>query len=178
MVYFSNRDKYMMRRMGKVTYQEHNYKRESRRFQVGKNDFWVYSLKSQRESWFASLLEILVHRGQVVRWWYEPHRFTLGAKYNKLRVYTPDFLVELGDEDIFDTGTRSAWVEVKSSLSQKDVSRLRWFHQAYPDLTILLMVDRDPGRSLSQTAKKQRVLHRSARKYVERILYGQDWYQK
>jgi hypothetical protein len=133
-------------------------------------------MRSKQESLFARLCEVLIMSGSVLQWWYEPHRFNIGTKYRKQRVYTPDFLLRLGDDDIFDTGTKSVWVEVKSSLDQKAVSRLRWFHEAYPNLPIVLMVENEPsGRG--KTAKRQRELHSKAGKYVERILYGKDWYK-
>lgn len=173
MVYWSNRD---IRQMRKLTYREHNYKVESREFLVAPGEIRNYTLRSSRESKFARLCELLVRTESVLKWWYEPHRFKIGTKYRKERVYTPDFLLALGDDDVFDTNTRSVWVEVKSSLTQADVSRLRWFHQAWPNLPICLMVDKRYDCH-SKTGKRQRALQSSAEKWVNRILIGKEWYK-
>ncbi len=138
-----------------------------------------YSLKSKRESRFALLLEKLVYLGVVIQWWYEPHQFKCGRQYRKDRLYTPDFLVHL-QEDIFDTGTKSVWIEVKAKLDQDGVSRFHWLFKQYPWMKdrILLIVDRDPAGRQSKTARRQRVLQSNATKYIRRVLYGSEWYPK
>lgn len=163
----------------RITYRDHNYKTETREFLVAPSESRVYTLRSLREQRFARLCECLIMTRSVLKWWYEPHQFKCGTIYRKERVYTPDFLLKLGDDDIFDTGTRSVWVEVKAKLDQKACSRQRWFFKAYPDLPILLMVDREYAHGQkSKTAVAQKILIRKVKPYVDRILYGTQWYPK
>ena len=169
----------------KVTFQEHNYKTETRSFLVGGPTFEkVYTLRSLREQRFARLLECLIATGSVLRWWYEPYMFRCGTKDHKERVYTPDFLIEMGDDDIFDTGTRSVWVEVKATLDQNAISRCRWLRQAHPHIVLCLMMDKDYRHLTSQkarrskTAKRQVVFQAKLRPHVERTLFGNEWYPK
>ena len=177
--------------MAKVYYREHNYKRETREFLVAPYLGHTYTLRSSRESMFASLLEVLVVSKSVLRWWYEPYTFKCGTKYRKERVYTPDFLIQLGDDDIFDTGTKCVWLEVKQDLDQKAVTRQRYFRQSHPNLPIILMVDRDyhdqhnsvvrsSSRKLSKKGRakniRQRELQDKAAKWVDRIIFAKDWY--
>lgn len=167
----------------RVTYQEHNYKTETRAFLVAPNCEKVYTLRSLREQRFARMLECLIRTGSVLRWWYEPHRFHCGTKYRKERVYTPDFLIVPGDDDIFSTGTRSVWVEVKATLDQKAISRCRWLRMAHPHIVLCLMMDRDYRKSTRtwrgwKTAQRQKVFQRKLQPHVERTLFGNEWYPK
>ena len=162
------------------TYQDHNYKTETRSYRVdcylGER---VYTLRSLREQRFARLLECLIETQSVLRWWYEPHAFNCGTYYRKERIYTPDFLITLGDDDIFDTGTRSVWVEVKATLDQKAVSRCRWLRKKYPHIALCLMMDRD-YRAITKPSKartRQVVLQAKLRPHVDRTLFANEWYK-
>jgi hypothetical protein len=138
-------------------------------------------MKSKRESRFAALLEKLVLASYVNEWWYEPHQFHCGRQYRKDRLYTPDFLVAVNPlYDIFGTGTKSVWVEVKATLDQDGKNRFHWLYKAYPFMKdrTLLIVDRNPAGRKSKTARRQRVLQDAALKYIRRILYAPDWYPK
>jgi len=140
----------------------------------------TYVFKSKREIWMSLLLERLVLQGSVIKWWYEPHEFRCGRKYRKDRFYTPDFLAHLNPvHDVFDTGTKSVWIEVKDALNQDGKSRFHWLSQTYPFFhdIMLLMVDRNPrkGRN-SKTAQRQIVLQDGACRWIKRVLYGADWY--
>ena len=154
-------------------------KTEQREFYTGRG-LEEYKLKSKRESKFAVMLEKLVEVGVVIQWWYEPHQFKCGRRYRKDRLYTPDFLVAVAPFiDIFDTGTKSVWVEVKANLDQDGVSRFHWLYKQYPHVAdrMLLIVDRNPAGKRSKTAIRQRCLQDSARKYINRVLYANEWYK-
>lgn len=154
---------------------------EYRIFQVHVSRRCEYTLKSKRESRFASLLECLIETGDVFEWWYEPHQFKCGRQYRKDRLYTPDFLISLNPVcDVFDTGTKCVWVEVKANLDQDGVSRFHWLFKQYPHFKdkMLLMVDRNPAGKRSKTAIRQRYLQDSARKYINRVLYASEYYPK
>jgi hypothetical protein len=141
----------------------------------------VYQLKSACESRFAKLLEMLVMQGSVMRWWYEPHQFSCGRQYRKDRLYTPDFLIHVNPvHDIFSTGTRCVWAELKTELDQDGKNRFHWLYKQYPHMKdkMLLMVDRNPNGRRSKSARRQRELQGKALKYIRRVLYATEWYPK
>jgi hypothetical protein len=138
-------------------------------------------MKSGQESRFAKLLEFLVATGDVLWWRYEPHKFRCKRMYNRIRLYTPDFLVAVNtDRDIFDTGTKCVWVEVKAALDPNGKARLRCLVSTYPHLKdkLILVVERNPAGRRSKTAARQRVLQDAALSYVSRIVYGNEWYKQ
>lgn len=153
--------------------------KERRNFQV--HPCWQrdYTLKSKRESRFAALLEKLICQGSVIQWWYEPHQFHCGRQYRKDRLYTPDFLVHVNPEaDVFGTQTMTVWVEVKDYLDQSGKNRFHWLYKQYPWMKerMLLIVDRSPHGRQSKHANRQRCLQDAALKYINRVLYGTEWY--
>ncbi len=154
------------------------YITEQRAFQI--HPCWQrdYKMKSKRESRFALLLEKLVYQGSVIQWWYEPHKFRCKRLYRNERLYTPDFLVHLQD-DIFDTGTKSVWVEVKAKLDQNGKTRFHCLYSTLPWIKdrMLLIVDREPTGN-SKTARRQRVLQDGSLRFIRRVLYASEYYPK
>lgn len=127
------------------------------------------------ESRWAGVLEFFVRASVIMEWDYEPKEFHCGRKYRKDRLYTPDFRVL--DNGAFDYPGKDVWFETKSLgwFAQKDISRLRWFSQSFPTHIIYLVFDRRPANTRSKTSQKQRIMADKASKWVERILYMNDY---
>lgn len=140
-----------------------------------------FEMKSLREARCAQLLGRLVHTGDVFRWWYEPHGFRCKRMYRRERIYWPDFLVVVNPEtDVFNTGTRSVWIEVKAKLDQNGKTRFHCLTGTYPFFkrSMLLMVDSNPAGRRSKTAARQRALQDGAMTWIRRVIYATDWYPK
>jgi hypothetical protein len=128
-----------------------------------------YTFKSKIERKWADYLESLKHIRAIESWGYETRKFDCGSKYNKKRVYTPDF-------EVVEDGIH-AFHEVKTALRQHDVSRFKWLRQAEPDLVIILVLPYCPTGKTKSGARQIELIS-NAEKYVNRIVYANPLFKK
>ena len=124
-----------------------------------------YTFKSDQERKWADYLELLKLSENIESWEYEPKQFQFEERLRKKGVYTPDFHVEYAISD--------EWHEVKTSLRQKDIYRLKQFRTDFPNEKIVLILNSCPKRSINQIR-----LVENARKYVNEIIYAAPIFRK
>jgi len=106
--------------------------------------------RSQFECRWARWLEMLRAAGQIDSWEYEPRTFVFPGVTRGVVQYTPDFrIVENGV---------AIWHECKGRLTGRDNTKFRRMAQHYPDVRIVLVMQRVPRRENGTL--------RIARKYV------------
>lgn len=99
--------------------------------------------RSRWEANYARYLNLLVKRGEVLSWEYEPKTFTFDAISRGTRAYTPDFRV------VFDGG-RVEWHEVKGWMDQKSRTRLARMAKYFP-AEIVRVIDKAWFRSAAKS---------------------------
>lgn len=119
-----------------------------------------YKFKSKVEYKWAQYLQKLLELGAIISWEYEPKTFEFGERWRVRKQYTPDFLVKEDGDEVYH--------EVKTSLRQTDVTRLRCLHIDFPEVRIVLVLF---GPEKTSNANQNR-LRSNSRKYVERIVFA------
>lgn len=128
-------------------------------------------LKSTQELKWAKYLDLLLKSRDILGWSYEPRTFEFKERYRKRGQYTPDFFVTK-----WSNGEKSwvyMWIEVKTGLRQKDVSRFRQLKTDYPDEPITLVMTSEPKKNVNQL----RLLD-NARKYVNDVIFAGPIFRK
>ena len=93
-------------------------------------------------------------------WAYETQKFDCGSKYNKKRVYTPDF-------EVVEDGIHAF----------HDVSRFKWLRQAEPEIVIILILPYQPSGK-TKGGLRQLELISNAEKYIDRVVLANPLFKK
>ena len=99
--------------------------------------------RSAWEANYARYLNLLVSKGEIVRWEYEPETFIFERIKRGTRAYTPDFKIHLA------SGAHE-WHEVKGWMDKKSKTRLARFAKYFP-AEKLIVVDGAWFKSASKT---------------------------
>ena len=88
--------------------------------------------RSAWEANYARYLNLLVVRGEIAGWAFEPKTFEFTKIKRGTRAYTPDFRVDL-------VGGGHEWHEVKGWMDDKSKTRLARFARYYPEEKLILI---------------------------------------
>ena len=106
-----------------------------------REDIGLY-VRSSWEANFARYLNLLVERGDIMRWEYEPRRFYFSGIKRGTTSYLPDFCLFFRDGHY-------EWVEIKGYMTPKSKTAIKRFLQRYPD-EILVIIDRVEYKRIKQ----------------------------
>lgn len=97
-----------------------------------RKDLGIY-VRSRWEANFARYLNLLVEKGDIYRWEYEPDTFWFENIKRGTRSYTPDFKV-------WDTqDSNPYYYEVKGYMDKKSQTKLKRMSKYYPDIEIKMI---------------------------------------
>jgi hypothetical protein len=119
-------DRMIARVVARTSFRGHTRTKGGRRQDLG----GVY-FRSGWEANYARYLNILVERGEILSWEYEPMVFVFEAIKRGTRTYTPDFLVKQKD------GLHE-WHEVKGWMDQPSATRLKRMAKYFPDEKVIV----------------------------------------
>ena len=125
-----------------------------------------YVSRSQTEAAFANLLEMLRGAERILEAKYEHKTFWFDGIKRGTVSYLPDFWVK------WDNGEEVVY-ECKSSandLKAKDITKYKRMAKYHPDVTLVLVLPRRPGKR----SVKGRIKVADAEKYVDHVWYLSD----
>lgn len=89
-------------------------------------------LRSSWESNYCRYLNLLIERGEIVSWEYEPKIFHYPLKRGNIH-YTPDFKVHVTEEDY-------EWHEIKGYMDDNSRVKIKRFAKYYPEESARLVI--------------------------------------
>jgi len=112
-----------------------------------------YHFKSKLEYRWAQHLEFLRLGGAIKDWYYEFHTFRDFPKDQKVKEYTPDFLVRNNDNTF-------EYHETKGMLSTFDLKKFKLIFDERPYVKLIIVFWQKPKLSVNKKAKLERITHR------------------
>ena len=113
----------------------------------------VTNFKSKLEYRWAQHLEFLRQAGEIKDWFYEFHTFREFPADQRIKEYTPDFLVRLNDNTF-------EYHETKGMLSGYDVKKFKLVLMERPYIKIILIFWGRPKISVQKKDQIERYCHR------------------
>lgn len=121
-----------------------------------------FHFKSKFESVWGRYLQQLYDLGVIEAWGYETKTFIFKGETRGLVQYTPDFYVKQDSEECYQ--------ETKVHLIGKDITKYRRMAKHYPNVKLVLVMDRPRNKEFSRL--------RMAKKYVYRLIYANQTWKK
>lgn len=122
----------------------------------------VFHFRSKFEATWAKYLQQLEDWGVIEKWDYEDMTFIFEGVERGAVQYTPDFYVKQDGEEFYQ--------ETKTHLVGKDITKFRRMSEHFPDVKLVLVMDRPK-------AKENHRL-RSAARYCFRIVFANQVMKK
>ncbi|MBU8870648.1 MAG: DUF1064 domain-containing protein [Gemmatimonadales bacterium] len=112
----------------------------------------TYSFRSKLEHRYAGYLELLRRADEIEGWEYEPEYYDFEEIDHGVTRYLPDFKVFYADKTF-------ELHECKGALDGKSKTKLRRMRKYYPDIHIVLVIDRLPaGRTAKSRHRRSQIL--------------------
>jgi len=115
-------------------------KHTSKRSLYTKPDGTGYLMRSTWENNYASYLDWLVDKKQILKWEYEPTTFWFPNIKRGVRSYKPDFKVFKTKEDV-------EYHEVKGYMDSRSRTKIKRMAKYYPSIK-LIVIDEDGYKSI------------------------------
>jgi hypothetical protein len=101
-----------------------------------REDLGIPFFRSMWEANYARYLNLLVQKGKVIRWEYEPQTFVFHGVTRGAVSYLPDFKVWNADGTV-------AFHEVKGWMDGKSKTKLRRMKQFYPEVKLIVIGEKE-----------------------------------